>query len=250
MSSIPQYISQRVRRPVPEGCFVIQGSTPVISFGDASRATVATLGLNPSRQEFADAKGEWLVSTARRLVTYDQLGVKALENASDELISLVIEGCYNYFKVNPYMRWFNDLELILTKGTGTSYFDYSACHLDLVQWATDPVWQKLDEATRAKLIDEDKIFLKEQLKNEKIQLILLNGRTVLNEVEKLGVKLDKKTPEILGRINCDIYVGTDEGTAYIGWSTNLQSSFGVTNQFKQALAERVKREMILSGTTL
>ncbi len=72
---VPTYIAARVRRPIPEGCSVIPGSTPVVSLGKAATARVATLGLNPSKREFASEKGVWLVGDQRRLATYDSLGV-------------------------------------------------------------------------------------------------------------------------------------------------------------------------------
>ena len=36
---------------------------------------------------------------------------------------------------NPY-SWFNPLEALLNAAAGASYYKRSACHLDLVQWAT------------------------------------------------------------------------------------------------------------------
>lgn len=62
MTLVPEYIAERVRRPVPESSLVIPGSTPVVSFGNAETAWVATLGLNPSLREFADARRNWLTA--------------------------------------------------------------------------------------------------------------------------------------------------------------------------------------------
>jgi hypothetical protein len=52
MLPIPDYIKKRIDRPTPTDACVVLESTPVVSFGDASKARVATLGLNPSRREF------------------------------------------------------------------------------------------------------------------------------------------------------------------------------------------------------
>ena len=49
--AIPDYIEQRIRRPIPSDTYVVPGSTPVVAFGNALTATVATLGINPSRAE-------------------------------------------------------------------------------------------------------------------------------------------------------------------------------------------------------
>jgi hypothetical protein len=53
-TNIPDYIVQRIRRPIPVNRGVVAGSTPVLSFGNAQCAAVATLGLNPSVREFLD----------------------------------------------------------------------------------------------------------------------------------------------------------------------------------------------------
>lgn len=47
VEAIPAYISLRLDKAAPQGCAVIPGSTPVISFGDVRHAFVASLGLNP-----------------------------------------------------------------------------------------------------------------------------------------------------------------------------------------------------------
>jgi hypothetical protein len=38
------------------------------------------------------------------------------------------------------LKWFDQMEEFVLTNTGYSYFDGTACHLDLIQWATDPVW--------------------------------------------------------------------------------------------------------------
>ena len=38
----------------PRDCDVVYGSTPVVSFGDFTKAKVATIGINPSSAEFMD----------------------------------------------------------------------------------------------------------------------------------------------------------------------------------------------------
>ena len=38
----------------PRDCDVVYGSTPVVSFGDFTKAKVATIGINPSSLEFMD----------------------------------------------------------------------------------------------------------------------------------------------------------------------------------------------------
>lgn len=67
---------------------------------------------------------------------------------------------------------------------GASYKLGSACHLDLVQWATDPIWSKLATAIRKRLIADDAQFLASQLQqNERLWLLLVNGTGVLRELK-------------------------------------------------------------------
>jgi hypothetical protein len=129
---IPDYIEQRIRRRAPAGASVVPGSTPVVAFGNSQMASVATLGLNPSRIEFLDERtGQELVGTSRRLATFASLGTSDLSTAPDAIVAQVLDDCNSYFERNPYRRWFDQLMPVL-EACGASYYDRSACHLDLV----------------------------------------------------------------------------------------------------------------------
>lgn len=156
---IPNYIDRRIRRVIRLDSHVVAGSTPVVSFGDAHSAAVATLGLNPSRVEFLDRNGNELVGSSRRLATHRSLDTSDLARAPESVIAQVLNDCNSYFARNPYRQWFDQLELIL-KACDVSYYNGSACHLDLVQWATDPTWGSLRPAgLRNRLLDADSPFL-------------------------------------------------------------------------------------------
>ena len=159
MNVIPQYITERIRQPTPINAPVVPGSTPVLAFGDPSTVWVATLGLNPSKVEFLDREGRMLAGDERRLETLASLHCADLTTAPDVAVAEVFAGCDNYFRRRPY-GWFNKLERVL-RHAGASYFDGTACHLDLVLWATDPVWGKLDRATRETLLAADLPFLRQ-----------------------------------------------------------------------------------------
>lgn len=240
--TIPAYIDSRIRRPAPTGSFVVAGSTPVISFGNSQTASVATLGLNPSRVEFIDGGGSELVGPARRLATHSSLGTADLGSAPPDSVARVLADCHSYFQRNPYRRWFNQFSAILI-GCGVSYYDGSACHLDLVQWATNPTWAKLQPASiRKGLLADDAAFLAAQLRNERLRLLLVNGMSVMRELRRnIPCELEETEP-IVGftDVNCRIFVGTIfDRIRVVGWSTNLQSSFGVTNELRTELANRV-----------
>jgi hypothetical protein len=224
---------------MPTGHFVVPRSTPVIAFADFPRATVATLGLNPSRQEFLTKRGELLEGPNRRFETMTSLGLVGLEAAPDEALIKIVEACRLYFSPdhNPYMDWFAKLEKLL-RVVGASYLDGSACHLDLVQWATDPTWRQLPEATRRYLLTYDVSFLLEQLKSHRIGLLLLNGQRVLTEfTASAGCRVQLVDRIEWGKTTAGIYVGAFGEIRLIGWSPNFQSSFGVTNVLRAAIAE-------------
>ena len=165
---VPSYVAGRVRRSHPAGCSVVPDSTAVVSFGSAARSRVATVGINPSRVEFLDRRGHDLVGRDRRLATLRSLGSGLpSERLTDAQVAQVVADCDAYFSRNPYRRWFDQLDLVL-RAVGASYYDGSGCHLDLVQWATDPTWAGLDRSVQAALLRADVGFLQKQLKNESI----------------------------------------------------------------------------------
>jgi hypothetical protein len=153
----------------------------------------------------------------------------------------VFADCNGYFQRQPY-RWFNAFRPVL-KACGASFDDGTACHLDLVQWATDPTWGKLQPISiRKQLLTEDAPFLAEQLKNERLRLLLVNGTSVIRQLRRtLAPQLEELKP-ITGYAHVDtrLFAGTlYDRVRVIGWSTNLQSSFGVTNELREVLASRV-----------
>ena len=237
MREVPDYIERRIRCPVPADSRVIPGTTPVVAFGDVSQARVATLGINPSRVEFLDRQGNELIAFDRRLATHRSLGVSDLGKAPAAAIHQVLADCNGYFQRNPYRRWFDQLEPVL-KACGASYYDETACHLDLVQWATDPAWSNLPIEVQRRLLRDDAPFLLEQLTNENIEILLLNGQMVVSTTSKeMNTTLDEfglahqDTPLFAGMVWDRIKI--------VGWSKNLQSSWGVTRKLKKAIAERV-----------
>lgn len=81
---VPEYVRGRIRQSPPFGTPVIPGTPPIVCFGDAKQAEVATLGLNPSDKEYLDGSGKELTGDNRRFETVESLEVESLEKASDE----------------------------------------------------------------------------------------------------------------------------------------------------------------------
>ena len=70
--------------------------------------------------------------------------------------------------------------------------------------------------------------------------MLLNGRQVIDRVTGTGLAelVGAGTVEA-GGLRCRLLTGTGSGVAWIGWTANLQSSFGVSAAFRAELARRV-----------
>lgn len=116
---------------------------PILYFGDferfrESRLRIVTVALNPSLSEFP---------TASPFQRFPSLCGYSRYNGN----VLGLQQAYNdYFKVDPYMRWFNHFEKVLN-GFDASFFcsnDYenTALHTDLLSpVATNPTWSKLND---------------------------------------------------------------------------------------------------------
>lgn len=241
--SIPAYIEARIRQPIPADSFVVANSTPVLAFGRMREARVASVGLNPSKNEFLGRNGNLLVGAEQRLATLPDLGVTRLTDAPASTMSAVFAACNGYFARNPYRRWFDQLERVLLP-LGASFYAGSACHLDLVQWATNPVWRALPRTVIARLVAADREFLRHQLSDEHIRIVLLNGIGVIRAfaaafnctLHQLPTPLSDRTvtTQIMhGRAFNDVLI--------LGWSTNLQSSVGVTNVLRERIAHTVAK---------
>jgi hypothetical protein len=243
MPRIPSFILDRLRDTPPGNCGVVPHSTPVISFGNPATAQVATLGLNPSKHEFLDSSGGLLQGEQQRFATLKSLRRKHLADADHETLREVVEACHDYFSGNPYERWFRPLDQIV-QAAGASFFTGTACHLDLVQWATDPVWGQLPKATRGELLNRDGQFLMNQLRHFRFPVLLLNGSGVIDEFKRQaafefddsrGLSGPKHRPARLS------YGRWENRLLVIGWSCNLQSSHGVTTELREEIADAVRR---------
>lgn len=241
---VPGYIEERIRKPMPPNCGVLPYSTPVIAIGDLDRVRMSILGLNPSRIEFQDRRGRELTGSDRRFETTTSLGVDSLETAPSAAIERVYAAWVNYFDSNPYRRWFDQLDAVL-QHVGTTYYDRSACHLDLVQWATDPAWGQLSAMQKRNLLKHDVPFLRRQLRRGRFDLLLLNGSGMIKTFRRFfDAGLDEVESVDFGEVGLyptRFFTGRVDDTAVIGGlSTNLRSSYGITNHGRQQIASLVE----------
>lgn len=242
-------VEMAARRP-PAVAGIVRGSTPVVSFGDPLRAEVATLGINPSRREFLSPGGVLLSGSERRLATTASLGVAPGQALTADQARQVVADCNDYFDRNPY-EWFGPLETLLGQALGASYHDRSACHLDVIQWATDPVWGKLSDPAGAQLLlAEGRPHLERLLSCSGVRLVLLNGATAVRQVSQAKLaQLDEVGKIPVAGTTYRVLAGEGPGISYLGWTANLQASFGVSNEYKQRLAQMIREQASrLAGT--
>lgn len=224
---------------------VLDWGCPVPFFGDYSSASVATVGINPSNREFVNVSGVELADSERRLPTLNSLGRSSWAEVSGAQLVEIVNACRLYFMANPYDRWFQVLERLLS-GTATFYGkNPSACHLDLIPYATEDKWGSLPPKDQRALLDGSQDALGKILRDSGIRTLILNGASVVREFDRLldrpltadameGWALPRSSgPNIPGYA----YTGTidelggvelPEKVRVLGYNHNLQSSFGVT----------------------
>jgi hypothetical protein len=151
------------------------------------------------------------------------------------------------FQRPNYYWWFKKLDRVL-RNVGASYFNDPggncklACHLDIVQDATAPVWGGLQRPVKERLIARDLPFLRLQLAQEPIHLVLLNGSGLVTAYGELLSSSPLLEVESLrfGRVR----VFRGRGPAHltvIGWNINLQTTPGVSNAEIDQIGEAVRR---------
>jgi hypothetical protein len=239
---------------------VIRWSAPVPAFGDLTFAVVATVGLNPSRREFVDKRGVELQGIHRRFHTLTSLGLRSWADADASHLRLILESCRTYFLGNPYDLWFKKLEQILL-ASGVSYCGAvrsSACHLDLIPYATRRKWTELSFRQRSSLLSLCADSLALLLKGSKIRVLVLNGQGVVDRFQevsnirlerfkmeqwtlKRGRKADVRGFGYKGLLESLCGVMLPHRMLVVGYNHNIQSSFGVTTEAVTAIGTWVAK---------
>lgn len=233
---------------------IIPWSSPIPSFGNHSHATIATVGINPSSKEFIDNSKIELVGQERRFHTLRSLGLNSWTEATEADYKEIAQRCNQYFFNNPYDRWFNVLEFLIS-GTNHSYYSSlaSACHLDLIPFATSCKWSELNHKERCALFSLSGSTLGQVVRNSNIMLLILNGASVLRHfksvcdvrftVERMpDWDLPRRISPVAGyasygRISKLSNINLEREVAIIGYNHNIQSSFGVTKHVKNSIQE-------------
>lgn len=225
----------------------VDGSLPVLFFGDALSARVATIGLNPSKFEYLDRNGKMLFGRAQRFATAGSLGARSRVELSDAQAGQAIEVMRAYYDSGKpvYGSYFRHLTNFL-HGMGASYGERTATHLDLVQEPTDPVWSGLDTEERARLLERDLPFLAWELEHlPHLQAVVCTGATVSRHVRgalDVDVRETGRRKRIrwwLGRAR----VGRRE-LPIGGWNYPLDRPTGLGTAGEVELGEMFARELL------
>ncbi len=247
----------RMADPTLTTAGVIPWGSPVPSFGDPSSSLVATIGLNPSNREFVDENGNALHGHDRRFHTLSSLGIRSWQEATPTHCELIGESCRRYFVTNPYDTWFRKLDQVIG-GTKASYYSGSACHLDLIPYATARKWTDLTARERVALLSHVGDTLGLLLAHSPVKVLVLNGRSVVSQFESISDRqLTRRTYPTWAlprRSESDVqglgYEGIVESVAgvtlgrpilVLGFNHNIQSSFGVTREVTSAIAKWISR---------
>ncbi|SHH48947.1 hypothetical protein SAMN04488109_4017 [Chryseolinea serpens] len=191
----------------------------------------------------------------RRFQTLRSLKLSKWSDLDDNHERLVLDSCLNYFKRNPYDAWFKKLDYIISGANYSYYFPLgNACHLDLIPFATARKWSDLETKEKLLLLELSGDTLGVLLKASKVNLLVLNGITVVQSFLKVSnCELEKRKipnwtlPRIVGDgVAGYSYKGTVSKIGNIrlprivtvlGYNHNLQSSYGVTSDILKSIRE-------------
>jgi hypothetical protein len=169
----------------------------------------------------------------------------------DREANIAIERMRCYFNPDsPVYGWFGGLSRV-AEGTGVSFSDRSAVHLDLIQEATDPVWSQLvkaDPEQAANVLRRDVPFLRRQIEEFQFRVIVCTSARVYSEVSRMltvsAIKKDK-----LARLEWTI------GTAALArgivaiaaWNIPLARATGLDMDGQRQLGKLLKSELRMTG---
>ena len=102
------------------------------------------------------------------------------------------------------------------------------------------MWGKLADPAGAQLLLGGRpCTWRRLLSRSDVHLVLLNGATAVRAAPRHGAGgASRGEEDPRSQHHLPVLTGEGRGISYVGWSTNLQTSFGVSNEFKQRLAQR------------
>jgi len=238
-------LNERLRRAGVRAA--VPGSLPVLFFGDLFTARVATVGLNPSWQEYLSKDRAELAGDKRRFETLGSVGAADRLSLTDAQCEQAIHTMRGYFgPKKPVYSWFAGLSRVV-EGFGASFRAGTAAHLDLVQESTDPVWSdvfKADRAVGMAMLEADLSFLRWQIEAFSLSTVICTSRTVLDNVVKITEAERIDTGDFAGRrwTIARAVVGNQEA-AVVGWNIPLARQPGLTREEQTELGGHLRARL-------
>jgi hypothetical protein len=228
--TVPDYVAKRISTPATLK-YIVEKSTPIVCFGDITKAEVVTIGINPSSSEFTKLASDervLLTGAERRLSDLQSLGAKSTESLDSDQIETIWHDCLNYFDGPYYKKWFSKMQETVVTPTRASYEGRTAAHLDLIQWATDPLWKdmlEIDEAAAQEHIAADHPFLEQQINDSSAKIFFLSGSPVIDALkDKFQLQDAGKTQAEGKRGQNNLYVGKWKDALVLGSTMNIPDS--------------------------
>lgn len=219
-------------------------------------ASIATVGLNPSRREYTSSHNVELTGNARRFETLRSLEAVSRADLTDAQCTRAIETMAGYFDPGkPRYSWFAPLAR-LTSGMGRSYARREVTHLDLVQEATDPTWSTLHGSHPGEandLLRHDTPFLRWQIESFPISVLVCNGRTVFDWVARLtdARMVSENTRYFSPKVAFRWWVSlADMGhrpVAVVGWNIPLARPTGMNAESQTGFGASLRDEITRVG---
>ena len=136
-------------------------------------------------------------------------------------------------------------DTILTPA-GASYEGRTAAHLDLIQWATDPLWKdmlEVDDAAAREHLANDFPFLEAQINDSSANLLFLSGSPVIDALKnKFQLQDAGKTAAVGKRGQNNLYVGPWKGALVLGSTMNIPDSH-TSNAHREYLSGWIKSKI-------
>jgi hypothetical protein len=180
---LKEFLLDKISEPLPTTAKIVEGSIPIVFFGNVEKAEIATLSLNPSNIEFEH-------NGVRRCVDRKYLKVSDSQKLTKEQAESVYQSLLLFFQVNPYKTWFNPMNKLF-QSKGYEYYNDKIVHLDISPWATSNKWNKLSRAEKESIIDTS--IIEKVIKLRGIEKLFINGKTAFNV---FCAKLNLKTTDI------------------------------------------------------
>lgn len=183
---LKEFLLEKISEPLPTTVKIVEGSIPIVFFGNVEKAEIATLSLNPSNVEFEH-------TGVRRCVDRKQLRVSDNQKLTNEQAESVYQSLLLFFKVNPYKTWFNPMNKLF-QSKGYEYYNDKIVHLDISPWATSNKWDSLSQKERESIIDTTIIM--NVIEKRGIKKLFINGKTaftVFCATLNIGVKEIQET---------------------------------------------------------